>query len=79
MEKSTITILIGLAITFITWLSYTVSTTKTSVVLLESKFSKVDENTLELKSRAILLNQNDLINQNHELRIELLEKYHRNE
>jgi hypothetical protein len=74
MDKSIRTILIALIISFITWLSFTVSTTKTSVVLLESKFSRVDENSLQLKSNTISKNQTDLLIQNHELRIQILEK-----
>jgi hypothetical protein len=70
-------IIIALIIAYFTWLSYTVRTMSTSVVLLQSKFLQVDDNRNELNKRSDFIINTKLLNQNHSLRIQILENYHK--
>jgi hypothetical protein len=70
-------IIIALIIGYFSWLSYTVRSMSTSVVLLESKFFQVDENKNELNKRSDFITNTKLLNQNHSLRIQILENYHK--
>ena len=67
-------VVLALIVGFCSWLSFTVSTTKSTIHLLENNFQQVYENEKELKKRSLFMTNSQLIDQNHELRITILEK-----